>query len=241
MTIVGGRRRNCLNIGRRLKTDTDTLNAWRHKLTLFDTYDRRNFAKEEREGTRLKRRFFEFVRPKGRVLDLGCGTGFNQKFLASLDSYIGIDPLVLKSNAQYRFPFLVGMAEYLPFKSNSFDSAICIATLDHVGDPSTTIAESFRVLRPGGVLGIMNKAEIEGGRLAHGAVYMRLGLRKLFHGNGAGLLRGLREVLTGAEDDFHMYHFDRASLRALCIPQFEDVQTVMVGNTLFLRALKPAA
>jgi len=222
-----------------LHTDTATWKSWREKLTLFDTFDRRNFAKEEREGIRLKRRFFAFVRPGGRVLDLGCGTGFNQCFLSNGEAYVGIDPLRLKESTQYGFPFLLGMAEFLPFQDDSFDSAICIATLDHVGDPAMVISESLRVLRPGGVLGIMNKGEIEGGRWTRYSVYARLGLRKLRCGNIDGLKRGLLEVITGAEDDFHMHHFDRDSLRALCASGFQDIDTQMVGNTLFLRGVKP--
>jgi len=131
------------------------------------------------------------------------------------------------------------MAEYLPFRDNSFDSAVCIATLDHVGDPAMVISESLRILRPGGVLGIMNKGEIEGGRLARYWVYLGLGLRKLRYGNLAGLKRGLLEVVTGAEDDFHMHQFDRDSLSTLCACGFQQIDTRMVGNTLFLRAIKP--
>jgi ubiquinone/menaquinone biosynthesis C-methylase UbiE len=147
--------------------------------------------------------------------------------------------LRLKEGNHYRFPFLLGMAEYLPFRENSFDSAVCIATLDHVGDPAMVIGESLRVLRPGGVLGIMNKGEIEGGRLARYAVYLRLALRKLRYGNIAGMKRGLLEVITGAEDEFHMHHFDRDSLHTLCASAFQQIDTQLVGNTLFLRAIKP--
>jgi ubiquinone/menaquinone biosynthesis C-methylase UbiE len=179
------------------------------------------------------------VRPEGRVLDLGCGTGFNQRFLEDGQTYIGIDPLRLKRADHYSFPFLLGMAEYLPFRDNSFDTAVCIATLDHVADPAMVISESLRVLRPGGVLGIMNKGEIEGGHLARYSVYLRLGFRKLRHGNIAGLKRGLLEVVAGAEDDFHMHHFDRVSLRTLCTAGFQEIDTQMVANTLFLRAIKP--
>ena len=145
----------------------------------------------------------------------------------------------LKLAKHYRFAFLLGMAEYLPFRENSFDSAVCIATLDHVGDPAMVIGESLRVLRPGGVLGIMNRGEIEGGRLARYAVYMRLALRKLRYGNLAGLKRGLLEVITGAEDDFHLHHFDRDSLHTLCAFGFRQIDTQLVDNTLFLRAIKP--
>jgi hypothetical protein len=85
----------------------------------------------------------------------------------------------------------------------------------------------------------MNKGEIEGGRGARYYVYLRLALRKLRYGNIAGLKRGLLEVVTGAEDDFHMHHFDRDSLRTLCASGFQHIDTQMVGNTLFLRAIKP--
>jgi len=85
----------------------------------------------------------------------------------------------------------------------------------------------------------MNKGEIEGGRLARYWVYLGLGLRKLRYGNLAGLKRGLLEVVTGAEDDFHMHHFDRNSLSTLCASGFQQIDTQMAGNTLFLRAIKP--
>jgi len=159
--------------------------------------------------------------------------------LTNGQTYVGIDALHLKVANQYGFPFLVGMADHLPFRDNSFDSAVCIATLDHVADPAMVISESLRILRPGGVLGIMNKGDIQGGRVARYGVYLRLGLRKLRYGNLVGLKRGLLEVATGAEDDFHMHNFDRESLSTLCESGFQDIDTQMVGNTLFLRAIKP--
>jgi SAM-dependent methyltransferase len=209
---------------------------WRKKLDLFDAFGRTHFAAEEREGTRLKARFFAFFAVRGRVLDLGCGTGFNRRFLPRATRYLGIDPLQLAPG--YSFPFVRAVGEYLPWKPEVFDSVFCIATLDHVADPRMVIQECHRVLRPGGTLGIMTKVEFEGSRLARWMLCLRVGLRKLLHGNLRGLVRGLREVLTGAEDEFHMHHFSRVSLQSLCAESFGDISSHAIGNVLFLRGRK---
>src|SRR5713101_7552536 len=188
--------------------------SWREKLERFDAFGRKSFAVEEREGTRLKARFFTFCAPQGLVLDLGCGTGFNLRFLVHEAQYIGIDPLRL--TPCYSFPFVQAVGEYLPWKEAVFDCVVCIATLDHVADPAVVIRECNRVLRPGGTLGIMTKVEFEGGSVARWILYLRVGLRKLVHGNLSGLTRGIYEILTGAEDEFHMHHFTRTSLESLC-------------------------
>lgn len=210
--------------------------SWREKLELFHAFGRTRFAIEEREGTRLKARFFDFCPPRGLVLDLGCGTGFNSEFLSRDARYCGTDPLRLAS--RYSFPFVQAVGEFLPWKPAVFDSVVCIATLDHVADPAMIMCECDRVLRPGGTLGIMTKVEFEGGRLARWLLYLRVGLRKLRYGNFGGLLRGLHEVLTGAEDEFHMHHFSRASLYVLCREHFDDIAVQTIGNVLFLRGRK---
>lgn len=210
--------------------------VWREKLELFDDFGRKHFAVEEREGARLKARFFRFCAPRGVVLDLGCGTGFNRRFLPSETRYVGIDPLQLVPG--YSFPFARAMGEFLPFTGGVFDCVICIATLDHVADPERIFRECHRVLRPQGVLGIVSKVEVEGGAAARGMLYLRVGLRKLLHGNFSGLARGLREVLTGSEDEFHMHHFTETSLRSLCGDCFGDIATETIGNVIFLRGRK---
>jgi len=47
-----------------------------------------------------------------------------------------------------------GIAEKLPFESNSIDAIEIPSTLDHVLDPRKVIGESFRVLNSGGKIGI---------------------------------------------------------------------------------------
>ncbi len=47
---------------------------------------------------------------------------------------------------------VVGVAEELPFKDNSFDAVISVAVLEHVRDPFRAAREIARVLKPGGKL-----------------------------------------------------------------------------------------
>ncbi len=211
--------------------------SWQSKLELFDAFGRVHFAAEEREGARLKRRFFDFCRPHGRVLDVGCGTGYNRQFLPSETRYVGIDPLRL-AGAE-RVPFAQAVGEFIPCRSDAVDTAVCIATLDHVADPRLLIRECHRVLRRDGTVAIMSKVEFEAGPLARLVLYARVGLRKLVHGNVAGFVRGLREVVTGHEDEFHMHHFTLDSLHALVVDAgFGDVVLLRVGNVAFLKARK---
>ena len=48
-------------------------------------------------------------------------------------------------------PDVIGDANYLPFRDNSFDYVTCTETLEHISHPELTIQEIYRVLKPGGV------------------------------------------------------------------------------------------
>ncbi len=47
---------------------------------------------------------------------------------------------------------VVGDAHCIPFMSDTFDSVICNAVLEHVTNPEKVVAEAIRVLKPGGKL-----------------------------------------------------------------------------------------
>lgn len=109
---------------------------------------------------RDQQHFFQFVQPKGgKLLDIGCGDAQKGDFLPTTE-YYGIDPFV--ENLQpyilstlkltYTYPFVVAVGEYLPFRSELFDYVVIMATLDHVSDPQKVISESYRVLKPSGLL-----------------------------------------------------------------------------------------
>ncbi|GGZ08406.1 class I SAM-dependent methyltransferase [Novosphingobium colocasiae] len=97
---------------------------------------------------------------EGRVFEIGCGGGINQRFYdpARVTAYCGLDPSAKGldfAREAARVPdaqFVAGAGEQLPFPDDSFDTVVCTYTLCSVDDPGRTLAELRRVLKPGGAL-----------------------------------------------------------------------------------------
>jgi len=87
---------------------------------------------------------------EGRVLDIGCDNPKNtESCFPSQIEYVGIDPLYYIPKDYFN---IHSISEFLPFINNSFN-AICFGTsLDHAMDSYAALAESYRVLTPGGAL-----------------------------------------------------------------------------------------
>jgi|GEM_PF-1380372 len=93
---------------------------------------------------------------EGRVLDVGTGPGeIAAQLVTETRQLFGVDisadMVTLASKA------LGGLArradaESLPFESRSFDGALAVWVLNHVGDAEAALCEMFRVLRPRGRL-----------------------------------------------------------------------------------------
>lgn len=109
----------------------------------------------------------------GKVLDVGGLSGTVRHFLSQDSQYVCIDPF---ENAPSAFTsekmeayhclaapynFVVGNAEFLPFKENSFDFIHMRSMLDHVQVPDLAILEAKRVLVDDGFLLI--GMSVEGG------------------------------------------------------------------------------
>ncbi|MGH7629134.1 MAG: bifunctional 2-polyprenyl-6-hydroxyphenol methylase/3-demethylubiquinol 3-O-methyltransferase UbiG [Gemmatimonadales bacterium] len=101
-----------------------------------------------------------FVPTGLRALDIGCGGGFLAEEFARLGFAVtGIDPsapslAVARTHAATQglpITYWCAMGEALPFPDASFDVTYCCDVLEHVADIKRVIAESARVLRPGGV------------------------------------------------------------------------------------------
>ncbi len=98
------------------------------------------------------------------VLELGCGIGMDTFVMAK--NGLGVTALDLThvgvKTAKNRFQkcnlngsFLVGDAEVLPIKDNSFDYVYSFGVLHHAANTEKTINEVYRVLRPQGEAKIM--------------------------------------------------------------------------------------
>jgi SAM-dependent methyltransferase len=94
-----------------------------------------------------------------RVLDLGCGVG---ALLPHLDKVaprariVGLDRTeAMVALGPRDFPLLVGDAAELPFADGSFDAVVMAFMLFHLPRPTAGLAEAWRVLRPGGLIGLL--------------------------------------------------------------------------------------
>jgi SAM-dependent methyltransferase len=89
-----------------------------------------------------------------RVLDLGCGTGDTNGFLAARNQVWGADfSLQMLSYARQQYPALAQAdAEALPFADGSFEALIATGLWQCLAPQNRLLHEARRVLRPGGDL-----------------------------------------------------------------------------------------
>jgi ubiquinone/menaquinone biosynthesis C-methylase UbiE/uncharacterized protein YbaR (Trm112 family) len=106
--------------------------------------------------------FAHFVEiERGSVLDVGCGPGKFRFQLPEDVRYVGLDPIALPDVGE--FPFVQGLAEYLPFRDNSFTDVVVLAALDHFRDVDRFFEEARRVLVANGRLHVMQSVhEVRG-------------------------------------------------------------------------------
>ena len=94
---------------------------------------------------------------RGRVLEIGCGTGANLRQGAGLwPAGVGID-LELRALAHCRDLTTVhaDASKPLPFAASVFGAVFILDVLEHLADPDTVVREIDRVLEPKGVVVIM--------------------------------------------------------------------------------------
>ncbi len=107
--------------------------------------------------------------PAMRVLDLACGDGFYTRRLAERLGpggavvAVDLDPAYLEAaraeTARYTGPATIELVQAsfdrLPFPDGSFDFVWCAQSLYSLPEPVTVLGHVHRVLRPGGIVGVL--------------------------------------------------------------------------------------
>lgn len=93
-----------------------------------------------------------------RVLDLGCGKGrFARRMIELGADVVGVDPSQSMLLAGRGLSRVRGTGRRLPFGAGVFNLAIAVEVIQHVGSPNAVLSEMNRVLKPGGLLLILDR------------------------------------------------------------------------------------
>lgn len=125
---------------------------------MADRYDAEepHFRAENQEKVRGRLQAVRNRVPGGRLLDVGCGTGFIIHLASDLFEEIhGVDitPAMMQRVRRDKGNITLheAAAEALPFDDATFDAVTAYSFVDHVADQPALLREVARVLKPGGV------------------------------------------------------------------------------------------
>lgn len=133
--------------------------------SLYDKF----FAAAERDGMAARRKEL-LSNARGRVLEIGAGTGLNvDSYPETLDRLVLTEPsepmakrMVDKVAESPLDPeVVIATAEELPFDDASFDTIVSTLVLCTVPDPAAALAEIQRLLAPGGQLLLLEHVRSE--------------------------------------------------------------------------------
>lgn len=141
---------------------------------MFSAFYDRAFAATEEAGLREMRREL-LAGARGRVLELGAGTGLNlEHYPMDIESLTLVEPDPHMSRQLRPRVAASGReaqvheapAEALPFPEDSFDAVVVTLVLCTVPDPAAALAEIKRVLKPQGELLFLEHVRSEDAGLA---------------------------------------------------------------------------
>lgn len=125
-----------------------------------------------------RRRAIEAVAPRGRLLDLGCGTGDFAALLNGKAEVVGVDLSAhMLDRARQRLSpsakLVQGSAFRLPFPDSAFAGALSGFVLRNLNDLEGALCELARVVTPGGRIALVDATEPPPGfrRLAFGVYF----------------------------------------------------------------------
>jgi len=130
----------------------------------------------------------------GRILDLGAGTGVAMSLFRRSQRIVALDPAWTMLSANPAPHRVVGKGESLPFADNSFDAIWSAFVFRNLESVEKTLAEAARVLRPGGVMVVVDAGRPLG----------RLSMS--VHRLGTAMVTPLVGLMAGAVKEYWYFH-----------------------------------
>jgi SAM-dependent methyltransferase len=168
--------------------------------------------------------------PSHTVLELGSGAGNvieraagGKKF--ALDLSRRMSQRALKRLGR-KASVVQADGEAIPFRDATIDRVICSSVLSHALNPEKLLAESFRVLKPGGrlVVSVSTEASIERGL----KIARTLGLNRILLGRSPD--KPQEDVYNR---EYHLHRFDVQSLREAAVRLPKERTMTSVRSFLF--------
>ena len=133
-----------------------------HEAVVADRFDRlqARFKPSVDAGDARLRAVRERLEPLAgrRLLDLGCGKGrFAAHLRAAGADVIGLDRSAAMLAGAEGLPRVLASALRLPFAASAFDGVFAVEVFEHLTRIDDVLIELLRVLRPGGILAIVDK------------------------------------------------------------------------------------
>jgi demethylmenaquinone methyltransferase/2-methoxy-6-polyprenyl-1,4-benzoquinol methylase len=131
--------------------------------------------------------------PEGRLLDLGAGTGAANEIFGSRQ-IVALDPapeMLAFNDASQR---VVSVGERLPFEDAAFDAVFSAYVFRNLDSVDQTMEEIARVLRPGGMAGIVDLGRPTGK------------LTSKAHRAGTAVILPLAGMSIGAREEYVYLH-----------------------------------
>ncbi len=141
----------------------------RHELSIlypadyFDSASHVGFRDYHRQQQRAEREAFflakrlKRIAPTGRLLEVGCALGFLLDGVRRFSNWtvMGVDVSefgIYFARKRFGLDAICGTLEEVGFEDESFDFIVQKDLLEHVPDPRALLAETRRILKPGGRL-----------------------------------------------------------------------------------------
>ena len=131
--------------------------------------------------------------PSGRLLDLGAGTGAANEIFGDRE-VVALDPAPEMLALNHMDERVVAIGERLPFADATFDAVFSAYVFRNLDSVDETMSEIDRVLKPGGMAGIVDLGRPQG------SVTSRV------HRAGTAVVLPLAGMSIGARDEYSYLH-----------------------------------